>query len=72
MNDTRRSQTATAVACVFHKGDQVYLAKGSYQGTVGTFIHLRTDPKWADILEPDLTVRVHSVKWMRLWDPPPL
>jgi hypothetical protein len=72
MKDTRRSQTATAMACVFHKGDQVYLAKGSYQGTVGTFIHLRTDPKWADILEPDLTVRVHSVKWMRLWDPPPL
>jgi hypothetical protein len=58
MKDARRSQTATAVGCVFHKGDEVYLAKGCYQGTVGTFIHLRTDPMWADILEPDLTVRV--------------
>jgi hypothetical protein len=71
MKDARRSQTATAVACVFHEGDQVYLARGSYQGTVGTFIRLRTDPKWADILEPDLTVRVHPVEGMRLLDPPP-
>jgi hypothetical protein len=54
----------------FNKGDQVYLAKGSYQGTVGTFLNLRTDPKWADIQEPNNFVRAHPVEWMALVTPP--
>ena len=59
---------ASAV-CPFHKGDLVYLEKGSYQGTVGTFLNLKTDPKWADILEPNDKVRAHPVEWMALSKP---
>ena len=67
MEEQRDAQTATpSEACAFHPGDQVYLAKGSYQGTVGTFLHLRNDPKWADILEPNSIVRAHPVEWMAL------
>ena len=57
---------AFSAACPFQKGDRVYLAKGSYQGTIGTFLNLRTDPKWADILEPNNKVRAHPVEWMAL------
>lgn len=56
--------------CPFHKGDQVYLAKGSYQGTVGIFLNLKSDPKWADIREPNDKVRAHPVEWMALSSPP--
>jgi hypothetical protein len=36
----------------FRKDDSVFLAKGSCQGTVGTFLNFRDDdPKWADIFE---------------------
>jgi hypothetical protein len=67
MQNPRDARTATALAaCAFHEGDQVYLARGSYQGTVGTFLHLRSDPKWADILEPNSSVRAHPVEWMAL------
>ena len=48
-----------------HKGDKVFLAKGSYQGTVGTFLNLRDDPKWADILEQNSQVRSHPVEWLQ-------
>jgi hypothetical protein len=58
-----------SAACPFHKGDRVYLEKGSYQGTIGTFLNLRTDPKWADILEPNDKVRAHPVEWMALSTP---
>ena len=51
-------------SCTFHNGDQVYLAKGSYQGTVGTFLNLRNDPKWADIRESSESVRAHPVEWL--------
>jgi hypothetical protein len=47
----------------FLQGDEVYLAKGSYQGTVGIFLNLRNDPKWADIREPD-GIRAHPVEWL--------
>jgi len=56
----------TAGSCAFHNGDQVYLAKGSYQGTLGTFLNLRTDPKWADIRESAESVRSHPVEWLAL------
>lgn len=56
----------TSATRVFHKGDQVFLAKGSYQGTVGTFLILRNDPKWADIRESGESVRAHPVEWLAL------
>lgn len=54
----------------FHKGDDVSLAKGSYQGTTGVFLHLCTDPKWADILETNSEVRSHPVEWLQLLPQP--
>jgi hypothetical protein len=57
---------APAASCPFHNGDPVYLAKGSYQGTIGTFLNLRSDPKWADIREPDESIRAHPVEWLAL------
>jgi hypothetical protein len=50
----------------FHKGDDVLLAEGTYQGTTGVFLHLRADPKWADIREEDSQVRSHPVEWLQL------
>jgi len=55
---------APPISCPFHNGDTVYLAKGSYQGTVGTFLNLRKDPKWADIREPNESIRAHPVEWL--------
>ena len=55
---------------IFHKGDQVCLVKGSRQGVTGTFLRLRTDPKWANIREPDKWIRAHPVEWMALSTPP--
>lgn len=48
----------------FHEGDEVVLAEGSYQGTPGVFLRLRQDPKWADILERDGSVRSHPMAWL--------
>jgi hypothetical protein len=49
----------------FRKGDSVFLAKGPYQGTVGTFLNFRgDDPKWADIFERNSDVRSHPVEWL--------
>ena len=50
---------------VFQKGESVFLARGSYQGTTGVFMHLCGDPKWADILEPNSEVRSHPVEWLQ-------
>ena len=61
---------APSSICPFHEGDPVYLAKGSYQGTLGIFLNLRSDPKWADIREPDESIRTHPVEWMALSAPP--
>ena len=35
----------------FREGDEVVLAKGSYQGTLGIFLHMKEDTNWADIRE---------------------
>jgi hypothetical protein len=49
----------------FQRGNEVFLAKGSYQGTVGTFLNFKDDdPNWADILEPKCQVRSHPVEWL--------
>lgn len=48
----------------FRKGDEVVLAEGTYQGTVGIFLHLREDVEWADIAEPNGNIRSHPVAWL--------
>ena len=48
----------------FHEGDNVRLARGSYTGTLGRFLHLREDPNWADITEDDGSIRRHPVEWL--------
>ncbi len=55
----------------FHKGDEVFLARGSYVGTLGIFLNLRDDPKWADILERNSQVRSHPVEWLEHAKPDP-
>jgi len=53
-------------ALPFRHGDAVFLAKGSYQGTIGTFLRFKDDdPKWADILEQNSEVRSHPVEWLQ-------
>src|ERR1017187_2172938 len=62
--DSEVRPAAPFAPCPFHNGDPVYLAKGSYQGTLGTFLNLRSDPKWADIRELDQSIRAHPVEWL--------
>jgi len=61
------AQSSVPVAVpTFQKGDGVFLAKGSYEGTSGTFLNLKDDdPKWADILEQNSQVRSHPVEWLQ-------
>ena len=58
-------QPPVVVPSTFQKGDAVFLAKGTHQGTVGIFLHLKADQRWADILEPNSQVRSHPVEWLR-------
>ena len=51
-------------APVFREGDEVTLAEGSYQGTLGVFLRLREDIKWADITERNGNVRSHPIAWL--------
>ena len=48
----------------FQPGDEVVLAEGPYQCTLGVFLRLSDDAKWADITERDGTVRCHPVEWL--------
>jgi len=48
----------------FREGDEVVLAEGTYQGTVGIFLHLREDINWADITESNGAIRSHPVAWL--------
>ena len=52
------------VGTVFREGDEVVLAKGSYQGTIGVFVRLREDVNWADITERNGSTRSHPVAWL--------
>jgi hypothetical protein len=61
----RHNMQAPQNLSAFHKGDEVFLAKGSYEGTLGVFLNLRNDPKWADILERNSQVRSHPVEWLQ-------
>jgi len=48
----------------FREGDEVVLAEGTYQGTIGIFLHVREDVNWADIAERNGSVRSHPVAWL--------
>jgi hypothetical protein len=48
----------------FHEGDEVVLAEGSYQGTLGVFIRLKGDVNWADITVRNGSIRSHPVAWL--------
>lgn len=48
----------------FREGDEVQLASGTYQGTLGVFLRLKEDTKWADITERNGLVRCHPVAWL--------
>jgi len=56
------SKKLTAPA--FHEGDEVVLAEGTYQGTLGVFLHLTEDPNWADITERNGAIRMHPMAWL--------
>jgi hypothetical protein len=49
---------------MFLEGDNVVLARGTYEGTPGVFRRLRADPRWADITERDGIVRSHPLEWL--------
>ena len=67
MTSSRLAQPQVrAVNPEFREGDEVVLARGSYQGTPGVFLHLREDVNWADIAERDGSVRSHPVAWLAL------
>jgi hypothetical protein len=51
-------------ALTFREGDEVVLAKGSYEGTLGIFLRLKEDVNWADITERNGDVRCHPVIWL--------
>lgn len=52
------------VGPTFREGDEVVLAQGSYQGTLGVFLRLKEDVNWADITERSGAVRSHPVIWL--------
>lgn len=56
--------TTTTVSREFREGDEVVLAKGTYQGALGVFLRLRADVKWADITERNGNIRSHPVEWL--------
>lgn len=48
----------------FQDGEAVVLARGTYPGTRGVFLHLRQDTAWADIQESSGAIRSHPVEWL--------
>jgi ribosomal protein L24 len=52
------------VGATFREGDEVVLAQGSYQGTLGVFLRVKEDGNWADITERNGEVRSHPVIWL--------
>jgi hypothetical protein len=49
---------------IFHEGDEVVLANGTYYGTHGIFLRLKEDANWADITERNGSIRSHPVAWL--------
>jgi hypothetical protein len=57
-------QNNEPVRPVFHEGDEVVLAEGTYQGTLGVFLRLTKDANWADISERNGRIRHHPMVWL--------
>ena len=55
---------ARLVGSVFREGDEVVLAEGTYQGTLGVFLRQKEDVNWADITERNGSIRSHPVEWL--------
>ena len=53
--------SSTPVGNTFRERDEVVLAEGTYQGTLGVFVRFRKDAHWADITERDGSIRSHPV-----------
>jgi hypothetical protein len=67
--ETQAAPEPTNVA-KFHRGDEVFLAQGTYQGTLGTFLNIKEDDaNWANILEQDSQIRAHPVEWLEHYQP---
>lgn len=60
----RTVMSARRVGKTFRQGDQVVLAEGTHQGTLGVFLRLREDVNWADITERNGAIRSHPVAWL--------
>jgi len=56
--------TVRPIAAGFQQGEAVVLARGTYQGTRGIFLHLNADPNWAEIEESGGNVWSHPVAWL--------
>jgi len=54
----------------FREGEEVVLAEGSYQGTLGVFLRLKDDVNWAEIIERNGSIRSHPVAWLARPDDP--
>ena len=48
----------------FREGDEVVLAHGTYQGTLGVFLRLSDDVNWAEISERNGDIRSHPLIWL--------
>jgi hypothetical protein len=48
----------------FRKGDLVFLDTGTYAGTRGTFLNLRTDVKWATVQQENGVTREFPVEYL--------
>jgi hypothetical protein len=55
---------STGVTPAFKEGDEVILAGGTYEGTPGLFLRLKSDPNWADITESNGRIREHPTAWL--------
>jgi len=56
--------STSPVGSVLREGDEVVLADGTHQGTLGVFLRLREDVNWADITERNGSIRSHPVAWL--------
>jgi len=52
------------VTAPFREGDEVVLASGTHQGTLGIFLRLKSDVNWADIRERNGEIWSHPLVWL--------
>jgi hypothetical protein len=55
---------AKAPTVVFQPGDPVVLSYGSHIGVTGTFVRLKDDVSWAEIMEENGVLRTHPLIWL--------